>query len=106
MNIYNKKMAFCGNSPLTGFYRDGYCNTGDNDIGTHTVCSKVNQDFLDYTKLKGNDLTTASSNFPGLKPETRVEHLSGNISVSSEKITSTDPFLDNCAHTKSLSPGE
>lgn len=54
-------------SPLTGYYRDGYCNTGEGDYGTHTVCAKTTDDFLLYSKSRGNDLMRASSSFPGLK---------------------------------------
>ena len=53
--------------PTTGWRRDGYCNTDDNDQGHHCVCSQVTQDFLDYTKAQGNDLSTPQPHFPGLK---------------------------------------
>ena len=66
-NILGKKLEVCSTNPLTGFYRDGYCNTGADDLGTHTVCAKVTDEFLDFTKSKGNDLSTPSNNFPGLK---------------------------------------
>lgn len=51
----------------TGFYRNGYCNTGEDDHGTHVVCAVVTHEFLEYTKSKGNDLSTPTSYFPGLK---------------------------------------
>jgi len=56
--------------PLTGFYRDGCCKTGDEDAGTHTVCAQMTAEFLDYTKSLGNDLTSPipAYNFPGLMP--------------------------------------
>jgi uncharacterized protein len=55
--------------PLTGFYRDGCCNTGDEDHGVHTVCAVMTQEFLEFSKKAGNDLSTPRSiyNFPGLK---------------------------------------
>jgi uncharacterized protein (DUF2237 family) len=55
---------------MTGFYRDGCCNTGDDDIGRHTVCAVMTRAFLDYTRQQGNDLSTPHPefNFPGLKP--------------------------------------
>lgn len=53
--------------PTTGWRRDGYCSTDDNDYGQHCVCSEVTQDFLDYTKAQGNDLSTPQPHFPGLK---------------------------------------
>ncbi len=69
-NINDQPLEICSINPKTGFYRDGYCNTGENDYGTHTVCAKMTKEFLDYTKSKGNDLSTPSPelNFPGLKP--------------------------------------
>ena len=60
----------CGENPLTGFYRDGCCNTGKEDVASHTVCVSVTREFLEFSKGKGNDLTTAvpAFNFPGLLP--------------------------------------
>ncbi len=51
----------------TGFYRNGFCNTGEDDHGTHVVCAVVTDEFLQYSKSKGNDLITPTSYFPGLK---------------------------------------
>ena len=55
---------------MTGYYRDGYCNTGASDTGTHVVAAIISQEFLDFTKSRGNDLTTPIPEyaFPGLKP--------------------------------------
>jgi uncharacterized protein len=50
----------------TGYYRNGYCSTGPTDTGTHVVCAKVDNEFLEYTKSKGNDLITPQNSFPGL----------------------------------------
>ena len=57
-------------NPLTGFYRDGCCKTGEDDRGKHIVCAQMTEDFLNYTKSRGNDLSTAipQFGFPGLKP--------------------------------------
>ena len=55
-NINDGPIEQCSTVPMTGFYRDGYCRTGSNDLGTHTVCTEMNKEFLDYTKSKGNDL--------------------------------------------------
>lgn len=66
-NIYNGPLQVCSTNPMTGWKRDGKCSTYDDDSGTHTVCAKVNDEFLDYTKSKGNDLTSPSNSFPGLK---------------------------------------
>ena len=59
----------CSLKPLTGFFRDGYCRTADEDYGSHTVCAQVTKDFLEFTKSRGNDLSTPNGrSFPGLKP--------------------------------------
>tara|TARA_B100000963_G_C22571812_1_gene646469 strand:- start:255 stop:1313 length:1059 start_codon:yes stop_codon:yes gene_type:complete len=57
-NILGTPLKRCSTQPKTGFYRNGYCMTGPNDLGTHTVCAKMNQGFLDYTASKGNDLSS------------------------------------------------
>ena len=58
----------CSLNPLTGFFRDGYCRTANEDYGSHTVCARVTKDFLDFTKSRGNDLSTPRRpSFPGLK---------------------------------------
>lgn len=70
MNVLGTALESCCTDPMTGFYRDGYCNTGYNDRGTHVVCAIMTQEFLDFTKACGNDLCTPAPqyNFPGLKP--------------------------------------
>ena len=67
-NIYDEDLEICGTDPMTGYFREGYCTTDNSDHGTHTVCSKMNKEFLDYTKTMGNDLSTPRGSFPGLKP--------------------------------------
>ena len=65
-NILNTKLVPC--SSITGFYRDGYCSTGPTDSGTHIVCAIVDDNFLKFTKSRGNDLITPyPPSFPGLK---------------------------------------
>ena len=68
-NVLGEDGEECSNNPLTGWYRDGCCNTDANDHGTHTVCAKVNDDFLNFCKQHGNDLITPRPeyNFEGLK---------------------------------------
>ena len=58
---------------MTGFYRDGCCNTGPDDFGVHTVCVRVTKEFLEFSRARGNDLSTPvpDSGFPGLKPGDR-----------------------------------
>ena len=70
VNVFGQPLGLCCSSPTTGFYRDGYCNTGSSDYGTHVVCSVMTQDFLEFSKSKGNDLTTPNEayRFPGLVP--------------------------------------
>ena len=69
-HVLGGNLEVCGTDPKTGFYRDGCCNTGPKDTGTHTVCAIVTQDFLEYSKSQGNDLITPRPefNFPGLRP--------------------------------------
>ncbi|HLP88727.1 MAG TPA: DUF2237 domain-containing protein [Nostocaceae cyanobacterium] len=69
-NVLGTKLELCCTSPLTGFYRDGFCQTGGQDFGMHVVCAQVTAEFLAFTKAKGNDLSTPAPhfNFPGLKP--------------------------------------
>ena len=68
-NILGEDLEVCSTDPLTGWYRDGCCNTDEHDAGTHTVCAKVNSDFLNWLKVNGNDLVTPRPefNFEGLK---------------------------------------
>lgn len=68
-NVLGGALIACSMSPLTGFYRDGCCKTGADDAGTHTVCAQITNEFLTFTKSKGNDLSTPIPvyNFPGLK---------------------------------------
>ena len=56
VNVLNTKLIACCYEPLTGFYRDGFCKTGLEDSGTHTVCAVMTKEFLEYSKNKGNDL--------------------------------------------------
>jgi hypothetical protein len=67
-NIFGNKLTKCGNLQ-TGYFRDGHCNTGPLDTGTHTICATMTDQFLNYTKSMGNDLITPNQtfNFPGLK---------------------------------------
>ena len=68
-NVLGEKLEPCSNDPLTGWFRDGCCNTNDGDHGVHTVCAKVTTRFLEWSKKEGNDLITPHPefNFPGLK---------------------------------------
>ena len=68
-NVLGEKLESCSNDPLTGWFRDGCCNTNEVDRGVHTVCAKVTKKFLEWAQSAGNDLITPHPefNFPGLK---------------------------------------
>lgn len=72
-NVLGAPLRVCGESPPTGFLRDGLCHTGTHDLGSHTVCALMTEAFLDYSREQGNDLTTPVPEyaFPGLKPGDR-----------------------------------
>ena len=67
-NVLGKDLEPCCKFPMTGFYRDGVCNTGEEDFGRHVVCVRITDEFLKFSKEMGNDLTTEQpdSDFPGL----------------------------------------
>ena len=67
LNVNNEELQICGTNPMTGYDRSGYCYMDPSDRGTHTVCATMTDEFLDFTKSKGNDLSTPRSFFPGLK---------------------------------------
>jgi len=72
-NVLGGELEPCGTEPLTGFHRDGCCNTGAEDVGVHTVCAVMTEEFLDFSLSQGNDLLTAvpAFGFPGLAPGDR-----------------------------------
>jgi uncharacterized protein (DUF2237 family) len=69
-NVLGTDLKNCSAQPLTGWYRDGCCNTGPGDYGLHTVCAEMTADFLAFSASRGNDLVTPHPEFefPGLKP--------------------------------------
>ncbi len=69
-NVLGTKLEDCSHAPLTGFFRDGCCRTGQGDHGVHVVCARVTADFLAFSQSAGNDLSTPRPeySFPGLKP--------------------------------------
>ena len=68
LNVFGRVLKRCSNDPLTGFFRDGCCNSSVSDQGEHTVCAIVSDKFLNFSLSKGNDLVTPRKefNFPGL----------------------------------------
>lgn len=69
VNVFGENLQPCSQSPKTGFFRDGCCNTSDEDLGSHTVCIETTAEFLAFSKARGNDLSTPHPEFgfPGLK---------------------------------------
>jgi len=67
-NVLGTELENCSVNPMTGFYRDGCCRTGADDFGMHTVCAEMTDDFLAFSKQRGNDLSTPNEayDFPGL----------------------------------------
>lgn len=72
-NVLGEPLTECSSSPMTGFFRDGCCNTGPGDQGLHVVCARVSREFLEYSRSRGNDLMSPvpAFGFPGLKPGDR-----------------------------------
>jgi len=72
-NVLGGELEVCGTDPMTGFYRDGCCSTGPEDLGSHTVCAVVTHEFLKHQQAAGNDLSTPRPEwrFAGLKPGDR-----------------------------------
>ncbi len=73
INVLGGELLTCSSDPLTGWYRDGCCNTDERDRGLHVVCCILTEDFLEFAKQQGNDLITPATGhgFPGLKPGER-----------------------------------
>src|ERR1700756_2391273 len=72
-NVLGERLEVCSISPMTGFFRDGCCDTRREDVGSHTVCAVMTAEFLDFSRSRGNDLSTPlpEVGFPGLKPGDR-----------------------------------
>ncbi|MFN2334525.1 MAG: DUF2237 family protein, partial [Wenzhouxiangellaceae bacterium] len=73
LNLLGDELEPCSRQPITGFFRDGCCNTSDQDAGRHTVCAVMSAEFLDFSRSRGNDLITPrpAFGFAGLKPGDR-----------------------------------
>lgn len=72
-NVLGGRLVECSSDPLTGFYRDGCCRVGPEDLGVHSVCTRVTEAFLQFSRSRGNDLSAPvpSAGFPGLRPGDR-----------------------------------
>lgn len=73
LNVFGLPIEVCSTDPVTGYFRDGCCNTSDDDFGSHTVCVETTAEFLEFSRVKGNDLSTPRPElgFPGLEPGDR-----------------------------------
>jgi uncharacterized protein (DUF2237 family) len=73
LNVFDEPLASCSTGPVTGFFRDGHCNTCAEDVGSHTVCAVMTAEFLAWSAYVGNDLSTPRPefDFPGLRPGDR-----------------------------------
>lgn len=73
LNVLGGELEECGTDPVTGYFRDGCCNSGPSDVGSHTVCAVVTAAFLEHQRSVGNDLSTPRPEFefPGLQPGDR-----------------------------------
>ncbi len=70
-NLLGLPLETCSMAPLTGYFRTGCCETDDDDRGSHTVCTQVTAEFLEFSRRRGNDLSTPRGGFPGLVPGDR-----------------------------------
>ena len=70
LNVFGESLETCSENPMTGFFRDGCCNTSEQDLGSHTVCTQVTREFLEFSRFRGNDLSTPRPElgFAGLRP--------------------------------------
>lgn len=73
LNVFDEPLEECSTNPVTGFTRTGCCETGPDDVGSHTVCVQMTQEFLEFSRFRGNDLSTPvqAYGFPGLRPGDR-----------------------------------
>jgi uncharacterized protein (DUF2237 family) len=70
-SMLGRPLESCSTSPVTGFFRTGCCETDEDDVGLHVVCTQVTAEFLEFSKRRGNDLSTPRPGFPGLRPGDR-----------------------------------
>jgi uncharacterized protein (DUF2237 family) len=103
INVLGGELKPCSVSPLTGFFRDGCCNTCTQDVGSHTICVEVTQDFLEYSRFVGNDLSTPHPQFefPGLKEGDRWCLCAARWLEAQEKGMAPRVFL-NSTHVRAL----
>lgn len=102
-NVLGGPLQSCCTSPLTGYYRDGYCKTDESDRGRHVICAQVTEEFLAFSRSRGNDLVTPAPGyqFPGLKPGDRwcLCAVRWREALVAGKAP---PVFLNCTHAKAL----
>ena len=103
VNVFGEELAPCSIDPVTGFFRDGCCNTCDEDVGSHTVCIEVTEGFLEYSRFAGNDLSTPHPEFGflGLKEGDRWCLCAARWLEAHDKGMAPRVFLRN-THMKAL----
>ncbi|TPN88677.1 DUF2237 family protein [Aquimarina algicola] len=103
LNVLGKPLQPCCYDPLTGYFRDGYCKTRKDDVGTHVICAIMTQEFLEYTKSMGNDLSTPVPywNFPGLHAGDKW-CLCVSRWLQAEKEGKAPPVILESCHQKSI----
>ena len=103
LNVLGTPLEPCCYAPMTGYFRDGFCRTIQEDTGTHVVCAIVTEDFLEYTKSKGNDLSTPLPywNFPGLSPGDKW-CLCVSRWLEAERVGKAPNILLEATHAKAL----
>jgi len=103
LNLFNEIIEECSCEPLTGFFRTGCCDTSDQDLGSHTVCALMTEDFLKFSIAKGNDLSTPvpQYNFPGLKEGDRW-CLCANRWLEAYKSDSAPAIIAKATNLKAL----
>ena len=103
LNVFGKDLELCSSAPMTGAYRTGCCETGPDDIGTHTVCAIVTDKFLEFSKKRGNDLTKDIPyyNFKGLKDGDKW-CLCVSRWIEAEKANKAPKLILEATHEKTL----
>lgn len=103
LNIFGDEIEPCCFEPKTGYFRDGFCRTADHDVGSHVVCAEMTDAFLDFSKEKGNDLSTPRPefDFPGLKAGERWCLCAMRWAEAFEAGVAPNVFLESC-HQKAL----
>ena len=104
INIFGDTIEACCHDPVTGCFRDGFCNTDEHDFGSHVVCAEITEDFLIFSKSQGNDLSTPRPefNFPGLKEGDRWCLCALRWKEAYDAGVAPRVFLESC-HLQALS---